>query len=164
MTGVPTIASLDDFNLFHIRGTAAREAVEAVLPDAPTAVLTVRDLADGGFIACLGKKEYFLLTHSGQPLLQPERRDDLTVYGRSDAMFLLSGDGVEEWLKRASPLDLRNRPPEEFLMSRLLKISCWLKKASGALGDGYLIGCDPTYSRYFTEALEASMQTCAAGK
>jgi len=155
-----TWAPLEGRSLFHIRGAAARSALEAVVAAAPTSVLTAWTLPEGGFIACLGKKEYLLLTSAARQLLEPIRQDNLTVTARSDSVFHVSGEQAEAWLQQTSPVNLSIRPEQDFLLSSLLKIGCWLTRASidGAGQEGFLIGCDPTYGDYFSDALTQSLQ------
>ena len=159
-----TFAPLEGFTLSHVRGPAARSTIESAVVDAPTKVLTARTLPGGGFVACLGKKEYFLMTPFVTLLLAPTRQDELTVTPRSDAIFQISGKEAGVWLQQTSPVNLADRPGDDFLMSRLLQISCWLTRAgvNGTSHRGFLIGCDPTYRDYFAEALTQSLQNFEA--
>ena len=164
MSRALTFAFLEGFSLFHVRGLAARATVESVVADLPGTVLTARTLPDGGFVACLGMREYFLLTPADRPLLQPLRCDEVTVTARCDALIRVSGEKAGLWLRQTSPVNLSGRPQDDFLMSRLLKVGCWLTWAAvdRMPGTGFLIGCDPTYSDYFSEALRQSLQDFAA--
>ena len=157
-------APFEGHALWHLRGPGARAAIEAAVADAPTAALTAWTLPEGGFVACLGRKEYFLLTPVARPLLTPVRADDLTVTARSDAVFHVSGEQAGLWLQQTSPVNLAARPEQDFLMSRLLKIGCWLTWAGVAHGDqgGFLIGCDPTFGDYLGKAINQSLQDFAA--
>lgn len=145
-----------DFDFLHVRGSGAVDDLGNLYGDLPDRWFRHRSIEDGGFLARLGNREFYIYGPAG---IRPDKKTFGTntfVFPRSDAVFSLDGNDYAAFLRELCAYDFAASEPDEFILANMAGVSCWFRMPP-AQSTPLLMGCDPSYGDYMTETLTRTL-------
>lgn len=156
MSAEITLGRQTDFDFLHVRGSGAADSLDRRYGRLPDRWFRYRSIEEGGFLARLGNREFYIFGPAGTLPGRQTFGADTYAFARSDAVFSLDGDGSAAFLRELCAYDFAASEPDEFILANLAGVSCWFR-IPPAESTQVLMGCDPSYGDYMTDTLTRTL-------
>ncbi|WP_417584032.1 hypothetical protein [Nitrincola sp.] len=142
------LTPLDAWQVWILTGpesSAALQHAELPVPEQPFEAV----MHNGNLVAKTGRDEFMAF-------VTPEARQPVAdwCFRRHDSIFQLSGTAWMAVMAQVCQFDFRQLQPGEWQMLAVAGVNCWLY-LSAEPETRLLIGCDPGFSQYLQDNLDA---------